>query len=56
MYYMFDTLHSRDESIIRYEAVYSGLVKKYGEPLDIAEGEFYPLLVQEQKPAHTMSF
>lgn len=46
MYYMFDTLNSRDESIRRYEAIYSGLVKKYGEPLNIAEGEFYPLLTR----------
>lgn len=35
MYYMFDTLHNRDESISRYEAIYNALVKKYGEPLDI---------------------
>ena len=41
--YMFEDTKDQDASRERYETVYAGLVKKYGESLDVADGEFYPL-------------
>lgn len=41
--YMFEDTKDQDASRERYETVYAGLAKKYGEPLDVADGEFYPL-------------
>ena len=41
--YMFEDTKDQDTSHERYETVYAGLAKKYGEPLNIADGEFYPL-------------
>lgn len=41
--YWFEDTKDQDLSRDRYETIYNGLAKKYGEPLSIAEGEFYPL-------------
>ena len=41
--YMFEDTKDQNASRERYETVYAGLAKKYGESLDVADGEFYPL-------------
>lgn len=41
--YWFEDTKDQNLSRDRYETIYNGLAKKYGAPLDIAEGEFYPL-------------
>lgn len=41
--YWFEDTKDQDLSCDRYETIYNGLAKKYGEPLSITEGEFYPL-------------